>query len=534
MDADPEPGHGSTPWPAAACGTGRSTAAAPPSSTRPTPAPPSSGSSTAKGCSTRPTPPAPTTDKILPGKQAAIALQNPVSRTSGSPCSAASSSRGTTGSTRPASTWSWSCSWWTGSRSWPGRSSRWGRTGRCRRSASSTREQQEALNELAAGNVLYGETDRHGQGPDRRDPRRRRLARRADAGRVHRQRPGRPESVRARHQRPGRDLGRRRRRVPRCRQLLDEQRRACSRSGAGRPGSGRTWPSTGSTSAPSATRPAASSTRTSCPSAELEWSNGQDNLFNAASARPRSGSARGATIRQLDPEPRTTIAGQYVKDTASITAYGLRSITFDQLQTVERDRHRRQLDGGDEEVRHLLRRELRRRRRRASPGWCSRAGGPATSTAPRCGTTSAARDQRPAHAADRAPRRRRLLQRRVLRRRACTTPAGPGRPTSRSSSSPWTCARERTTPRTRSTRTTTLLSRPRTRGCTASPMSPAAPTRSPASAPPTRPVLRHHDRSGRNPRPARLLAAWVTAAWARTPTRSPPALGRTCRWTEPT
>ena len=44
-------------------------------------------------------------------------------------------------------------------------------------------------------------------------------------GHVHRQRPGRPESLRARHQRVGRDLGCGRRRVPWCRELLDEQRR---------------------------------------------------------------------------------------------------------------------------------------------------------------------------------------------------------------------------------------------------------------------------------------------------------------------
>ena len=59
-------------------------------------------------------------------------------RTSGSRCSAASSSPGITGWTRPASTWSSSCSWWTGSRSSPGRSSRLGRTVRCRRSPACT------------------------------------------------------------------------------------------------------------------------------------------------------------------------------------------------------------------------------------------------------------------------------------------------------------------------------------------------------------------------------------------------------------
>ena len=61
-------------------GTARSTGAARPSSTRPTPAPPSSGSSTAKACSTRPTPRSPYYGKILPGKQAAICLAEPGQR----------------------------------------------------------------------------------------------------------------------------------------------------------------------------------------------------------------------------------------------------------------------------------------------------------------------------------------------------------------------------------------------------------------------------------------------------------------------
>lgn len=72
------------------------------------------------------------------------------------------------------------------------------------------------------------------------------------------------------------------------------------------------------------------------PLAELEWQNGQDNLFNAASATPQW-VGTGATIRQLNPgDPdNDNVAGQYVTNPTSITAYGLRSITFDQLQTVE-------------------------------------------------------------------------------------------------------------------------------------------------------------------------------------------------------
>jgi len=72
------------------------------------------------------------------------------------------------------------------------------------------------------------------------------------------------------------------------------------------------------------------------PVSELEWSNGQDNLYNAASATPQW-VGTGETIRQLNPDPPSNdnVAGQYVKDDDSIALYGLRSITFDQLQTVE-------------------------------------------------------------------------------------------------------------------------------------------------------------------------------------------------------
>ena len=110
--------------------------------------------------------------------------------------------------------------------------------GRCAAAVHRVRRRaSEALNELAAGNVLYGETT--GTVKDRIDGILEDVGWPDDAPRhVLRQRPGRPESLRARHQRAGRDLGCRRRRVPRCRELLDEQGRACSRSGAGRPGSG--------------------------------------------------------------------------------------------------------------------------------------------------------------------------------------------------------------------------------------------------------------------------------------------------------
>jgi hypothetical protein len=72
------------------------------------------------------------------------------------------------------------------------------------------------------------------------------------------------------------------------------------------------------------------------PVSELEWSLGQDNLYNAASATPQW-IGTGAEIRQLNPDApdNDNVAGQYVKDDDSIGKYGLRSITFDQLQTVE-------------------------------------------------------------------------------------------------------------------------------------------------------------------------------------------------------
>jgi hypothetical protein len=72
------------------------------------------------------------------------------------------------------------------------------------------------------------------------------------------------------------------------------------------------------------------------PVKELEWSNGQDNLYNACTATPQwIGS--GLTLRQLNPDPpdNDNVAGQLVKDDTSIAAYGLRSLAFDQLQTVK-------------------------------------------------------------------------------------------------------------------------------------------------------------------------------------------------------
>lgn len=76
------------------------------------------------------------------------------------------------------------------------------------------------------------------------------------------------------------------------------------------------------------------------PIAELEWSLGQDNLFNACSATPEKVGEPG-TFRQLNagPPDNDNVAGQYVTaddvgDTVSIPAYGLRSLAFDNLQTA--------------------------------------------------------------------------------------------------------------------------------------------------------------------------------------------------------
>lgn len=71
------------------------------------------------------------------------------------------------------------------------------------------------------------------------------------------------------------------------------------------------------------------------PLSELEFSSGQDNIFNVVTALPQW-VGTGATIRQLNPDPpaNDNVAGQTDSDTASIAAYGRRSISFDQLGTV--------------------------------------------------------------------------------------------------------------------------------------------------------------------------------------------------------
>jgi hypothetical protein len=83
--------------------------------------------------------------------------------------------------------------------------------------------------------------------------------------------------------------------------------------------------------------PSAWATDTSVvPVAELEWSNGEDNLYNSCTATPQ-GVGSGTAWRPLNPDPphNDNVAGQLVQDAASIAAYGLRGLTFDNLQTIE-------------------------------------------------------------------------------------------------------------------------------------------------------------------------------------------------------
>jgi hypothetical protein len=84
---------------------------------------------------------------------------------------------------------------------------------------------------------------------------------------------------------------------------------------------------------PSAWDPAVDPDHSVVPVAELEWVIGDDNLYNAASATPQGILNADGSWRMLDPD-KDNVAGQYVKDDTAIASFGLRSITFDQLQTV--------------------------------------------------------------------------------------------------------------------------------------------------------------------------------------------------------
>jgi hypothetical protein len=79
--------------------------------------------------------------------------------------------------------------------------------------------------------------------------------------------------------------------------------------------------------------PSAWSDPTVVPVAELEWSNGDDNLFNSCTATPQ-GVGSGSAWRPLDAAV-DDVAGQTATAPASIAAYGLRGLSFDNLQTIE-------------------------------------------------------------------------------------------------------------------------------------------------------------------------------------------------------
>lgn len=68
------------------------------------------------------------------------------------------------------------------------------------------------------------------------------------------------------------------------------------------------------------------------PVSELEWTKGSEALFNVASATPQ-GILDGGSWRALDPE-QDDVPGQTVRDDASITAHGRRPLSFDNLQTL--------------------------------------------------------------------------------------------------------------------------------------------------------------------------------------------------------
>jgi hypothetical protein len=69
------------------------------------------------------------------------------------------------------------------------------------------------------------------------------------------------------------------------------------------------------------------------PVAELEWAIEDSQVYNACTATPQ-GVGTGDSWRELDPA-KDDVAGQFVTDETSRAAYGLQSLTFDNLQTLE-------------------------------------------------------------------------------------------------------------------------------------------------------------------------------------------------------
>ena len=168
------------------------------------------------------------------------------------------------------------------------------------------------------------------------------------------------------------------------------------------------------------------------PIAELEWSNGQDNLFNACSARHRSG----LVTRRDDPaaEPRPARQRQRRRPvreerTTSIDRVRARSLTFDQLQTVEG------IATGSTamvETKKFATYYVENYASRGQPRisrMVFKTRRPGNTNGSSCGTTCAARDQRSPHVQTAHPGGGGFLERAVLRRRACTTRSGPAPPT---------------------------------------------------------------------------------------------------------
>jgi hypothetical protein len=82
--------------------------------------------------------------------------------------------------------------------------------------------------------------------------------------------------------------------------------------------------------------PSAWSDATCVPLAELEWSHGEDNLYNSCTATPQ-GVGSGLAWRPYNPDPphNDNPATQTATAPTSIATHGLRGLTFDNLQTIE-------------------------------------------------------------------------------------------------------------------------------------------------------------------------------------------------------
>ena len=142
---------------------------------------------------------------------------------------------------------------------------------------------------------------------------------------------------------------------------------------------------------PSAWSPSADPSHSVVPVAELEWVIGEDNLYNACSATPQ-GIMDGVTLHApggCSTRDKDDVAGQYVKDDASIAAYGLRSITFDQLQTVVGIATGNNALDETKLFASYYVENYKDAGIRGCPGWCSSPAARPTRTGPPSGTSSA-------------------------------------------------------------------------------------------------------------------------------------------------